>query len=88
MGIWQPADDRPDPIDLIKKSHEGRLPELIAVRVARMVSSPYGFLRGTAIVMAADVARLPAGDDSLIWPHRDGLIWPQLAAVDSAGLAC
>jgi uncharacterized protein (DUF2252 family) len=30
------------------------------VRVARMVVSPYGFLRGTAIVMADDVARLPA----------------------------
>ena len=60
LSIWQAPADRPDPIDLIKQSHEGRLPELIPVRVARMISSPYGFLRGTAIVMAADVASLPA----------------------------
>ena len=30
------------------------------VRVGRMVASPYGFLRGTAVVMAEDVAHLPA----------------------------
>ena len=42
------------------ESHEGRLDWLIPVRVARMVTSPYGFLRGTAIVMAADVSGLPA----------------------------
>ena len=55
------ADDRPDPVDLINRvpSRAGSS-WLIPVRVARMVSSPYGFLRGTAIVMAADVARLPA----------------------------
>ena len=29
-------------------------------RVGRMVDSPYGFLRGTAVVMAEDVAHLPA----------------------------
>ena len=47
-------------MQLILDSHEGRLDWLIPVRVARMVTSPYGFLRGTAIVMAADVAQLPA----------------------------
>jgi uncharacterized protein (DUF2252 family) len=60
LGMWRPADDRPDPVQLIKESHEGRLDWLIPVRVGRMISSPYGFLRGTAIVMADDVARLPA----------------------------
>jgi uncharacterized protein (DUF2252 family) len=60
LGLWQPAADRPDPVQLIKESHQGRLDWLIPVRAARMVTSPYGFLRGTAIVMADDVARLPA----------------------------
>ena len=60
LGAWKPPHDRADPIDLIRQSHEGRLDWLIPVRVARMISSPYGFLRGTAIVMAEDVARLPA----------------------------
>ena len=60
LSRWRPSADRPDPIQLIMESHEGRLDWLIPVRVARMVTSPYGFLRGTAIVMADDVARLPA----------------------------
>src|SRR6476660_2804229 len=60
LAAWSPPLDRPDPIDLIRQSHEGRLEWLIPIRVARMVTSPYGFLRGTAIVMADDVARLPA----------------------------
>jgi uncharacterized protein (DUF2252 family) len=60
LALWRPAEDRPDPIELIKESHQGRLDWLIPIRVGRMVSSPYGFLRGTAVVMADDVARLPA----------------------------
>ena len=60
LAGWTPPPDRPDPVDLITESHAGRLEWLIGVRVARMVSSPYGFLRGTAVVMAHDVAGLPA----------------------------
>ena len=60
LGEWQPPTDRPHPVQLIVESHEGRLDWLIPVRVGRMVASPYGFLRGTAIVMAEDVAHLPA----------------------------
>ncbi|WP_137147311.1 DUF2252 domain-containing protein [Mycolicibacterium sp. CR10] len=60
LAEWTPSADRPDPIDLIKVSHEGRVDGLIPVRVGRMTASPYGFLRGTAVVMAADVARLPS----------------------------
>jgi uncharacterized protein (DUF2252 family) len=59
LSGWQTPEGR-DPVQLILESHEGRLDWLIPVRVARMVTSPYGFLRGTAIVMASDVAQLPA----------------------------
>ncbi len=59
LAGWRIPEGR-DPVQLILDSHEGRLDWLIPVRVARMVTSPYGFLRGTAIVMAADVAQLPA----------------------------
>src|SRR5258705_12316079 len=41
-------------------SHQGRADRLIPVRVGRMIASPYGFLRGTAVVMAEDVAHLPS----------------------------
>ena len=60
LGDWTPPPGRSDPVELIKRSHAGRLEWLSPVRVGRMLSSPYGFLRGTAIVMAEDVAGLPA----------------------------
>ena len=60
LGRWEAPVSRRDPVALIQESHEGRVGDLIPIRVGRMVSSPYGFLRGTAIVMAEDVAGLPA----------------------------
>ncbi len=60
LGEWKPPIGRPDPVELIRESHQGRLEVLIPIRVGRMVGSPYGFLRGTAVVMAEDVAHLPA----------------------------
>lgn len=60
LAGWMPPSDRPDPIALINESHEGRVEELLPIRVARMIGSPYGFLRGTAVVMAWDVANMPA----------------------------
>ncbi len=60
LAHWEVRADRPDPVELIRQSHLGRLDWLVPTRVARMVGSPYGFLRGSAVVMAADVAALPA----------------------------
>src|ERR1700691_1353475 len=60
LGKWKVRSDRPDPVQLINESHRGRLEWLIPVRVGRMAATPYGFLRGSAIVMADDVARLPS----------------------------
>jgi hypothetical protein len=60
LGDWSAPTGRPDPVQLIIESHKGRLDWLIPVRVGRMAATPYGFLRGAAIVMAADVARLPS----------------------------
>jgi uncharacterized protein (DUF2252 family) len=60
LGQWPGRSPGLDPIELISASHQGRLDWLVPVRVGRMIASPYGFLRGAAIVMAADVAGLPA----------------------------
>ena len=60
LGAWSPTDDRPGIVDIIEASHEGRLDWLLGVRTARMAASPFGFLRGTANLMAHDVAHLPA----------------------------
>jgi uncharacterized protein (DUF2252 family) len=59
LADWSPPADRTDPVEQIRESHVGRVDRLIPVRVGRMTASPYGFLRGTAVVMANDVARLP-----------------------------
>src|SRR6266851_37298 len=66
LGEWSVRADRPDPVHLIIESHRGRLDWLIPVRVGRMTSSPYGFLRGAAIVMVEDVAQLPATGITLV----------------------
>ena len=54
---FQPADDRPDPIDLLMRSSEGRIEHLVPIRYGRMLASPFAFYRGAAAVMAADLAR-------------------------------
>ena len=53
---WSPARNRRDPIELLKASDEGRIPVLLPIRYARMRSSAFAFLRGAAVVMAADLA--------------------------------
>jgi uncharacterized protein (DUF2252 family) len=60
LGDWSAPAGRADPVQLIIESHQGRLDWLIPVRVGRMAATPYGFLRGAAVVMAADVAGLPS----------------------------
>jgi uncharacterized protein (DUF2252 family) len=60
LAEWRVLTGRPDPVAQIMDSHEGRVGRLVPIRVGRMVASPYGFLRGTAVVMAEDVAHLPA----------------------------
>src|ERR1700727_147783 len=60
LGEWKVRSDRPDPVQLINESHRGRLEWLIPVRIGRMTATPYGFLRGSAIVMAEDGGRLPS----------------------------
>ncbi|MFD9904445.1 DUF2252 domain-containing protein [Streptomyces sp. NPDC059063] len=54
------ADDhRPDPVSVIEDTNRGRLPDLTPIRVGRMAASPFAFLRGTAGLMAYDLARTP-----------------------------
>ena len=65
LAEWEPSPDRVDPVGYVLAAHEGRQDHLIPVRVGRMVESPFGFVRGTAGLMASDLARLP---DSGITP--------------------
>ncbi|OKH49374.1 hypothetical protein NIES2101_21125 [Calothrix sp. HK-06] len=49
------AAPRPNPITLLEKSNEGRLANLVPIRYARMLQSPFTFLRGAAVVIASDL---------------------------------
>ena len=57
---WTPAADRPDPVSLLKGQDEGRIEKLIPIRYGRMLVSPFTFFRGSAILMATDLAHTPA----------------------------
>ncbi|MER7928047.1 DUF2252 domain-containing protein [Streptomyces sp. NPDC096057] len=56
---WTPAVDRPDPVAVLERQGRDRLPELLPIRYGRMAASPFAFLRGSAAVMAADLASQP-----------------------------
>jgi hypothetical protein len=56
---WEPAPDRPDPVDLLEAQAKDRLPDLVPIRYSRMMASPFAFMRGSAIVMAQDLASTP-----------------------------
>ena len=59
-AVWQPAANRAEPVSLVLKTDEGRIPELLPLRHGRMVLSPFTFYRGSAFAMAADLATTPA----------------------------
>jgi uncharacterized protein (DUF2252 family) len=58
-GDWASAADRPDPISLLEEQNHTRVPELVPIRYGRMSLSPFTFLRGSAVVMASDLAKTP-----------------------------
>jgi uncharacterized protein (DUF2252 family) len=58
-AAWTPAHERPDPVDLLEAQAKNREPDLVHVRYARMMPSPFTFMRGAAITMANDLAGTP-----------------------------
>ncbi|MFI8531476.1 DUF2252 domain-containing protein [Streptomyces aquilus] len=50
---------RPDAVGAVEESSSGRLPHLTPIRVGRMAATPFAFLRGSAGLMAYDLARTP-----------------------------
>ena len=56
LAEFKPPAKRKDPVAILEAQAKTRLPELIPVRYARMLASPFAFLRGTAAVMAQDLS--------------------------------
>ena len=49
-----------DPLAILDAQNAGRVPELVPLRAERMAASPFAFYRGTAALMAADLAIGPS----------------------------
>ncbi|HLA57688.1 MAG TPA: DUF2252 domain-containing protein, partial [Puia sp.] len=56
LGDYKLAPDRADPVSILEEQGKSRLPDLVPIRYARMLTSPFAFLRGAAAIMAADLA--------------------------------
>jgi uncharacterized protein (DUF2252 family) len=58
-GVFEPPRRRTDPIKLLERQAETRVPELVPIRYGRMLVSPFTFYRGAALIMASDLAATP-----------------------------
>jgi uncharacterized protein (DUF2252 family) len=58
-GVFEPGSNRPDPIELLERQARSRVPELVPIRYGRMLTSPFAFYRGAALIMASDLAATP-----------------------------
>lgn len=56
---WKPGVKRPDPLQLLARNNKGRQAHLVPLRMGRMATSPFAFLRGSACVMASDLSTSP-----------------------------
>jgi uncharacterized protein (DUF2252 family) len=56
---WKPFAKRENPVELLRRSNEGRIHDLLPIRYGRMRKSPFAFFRGAAAIMAADLATTP-----------------------------
>ena len=56
---WAPSPERRSAVELMQQEEAGRLEELLPLRHARMLASPFAFYRGAAAVMAADLTATP-----------------------------
>jgi uncharacterized protein (DUF2252 family) len=58
-AIYDRANRRPDPIEILERQNATRVQKLVPVRYGRMLASPFSFLRGSAAVMASDLSTSP-----------------------------
>jgi uncharacterized protein (DUF2252 family) len=56
---WTPPKERPDPLNILAAASRTRVPSLVPIWYGRMSLSPFTFLRGSASIMAADLASTP-----------------------------
>ena len=58
-AAWAPDPERPDPLRLLEEANRTRMQQLVPLRFGRMSLSPFAFYRGSADIMAYDLAKTP-----------------------------
>jgi uncharacterized protein (DUF2252 family) len=59
QAAFEASRSRPDPVSLLERQAQTRVPELVPIRYGRMLVSPFTFYRGAALIMATDLATTP-----------------------------
>ena len=54
MAVLEPVAER-DPVALLEEQAAARVPDLVPIRYGRMLTSPFAFYRGGALLMAVDL---------------------------------
>ncbi|HEX3400677.1 MAG TPA: DUF2252 domain-containing protein [Acetobacteraceae bacterium] len=68
-ATWHPPAERCDPLQILAETSRHRISSLLPIRYGRMQPSAFAFMRGSAAVMAADLAMTPT---SGIWVQSCG----------------
>ena len=55
QGEYKVNFNRIDPVTILEEQGKTRLQDLVPIRYARMLTSPFAFLRGAAAIMAMDL---------------------------------
>ncbi|HEY2602898.1 MAG TPA: DUF2252 domain-containing protein [Thermoleophilaceae bacterium] len=58
-AAFEPRSSRADPVEVVERQAQTRVPELVPIRYGRMLVSPFTFYRGAAMIMADDLAATP-----------------------------
>lgn len=64
LATWATRDR--DPVAILEAQNQTRLPDLVDLRMTRMTANPFAFYRGTAAIMAADLANDPTTGISIV----------------------
>ena len=59
LGAWEARGDVASAVELVEQQSLTRDPSLVPLRYERMVVSPFTFYRGSAVIMARDLATMP-----------------------------
>ena len=62
LGTWKQRASSDTAVDLLEQQSVTRDPSLVPLRYERMGVSPFTFYRGSAVIMAADLATMPVTD--------------------------